>query len=440
MIAVFSLDTLLFLIVFFVPLSVPLSELAPNLPIDLFLPTEPLLFGLLLIFIAKALLGQKFDRKILLHPVSIAIFFNLLWVFFTSVTSTMPIVSLKFFIARVWFLIGFYFLATQLFKKYQNIEKFLWLYIIAFLIVILYDTVNLSAYGFFDQKAAHSAMKPFYNDHTSYGAIISMFLFIVIYYASLRKQKFIGHKTVMWLLVGLFLFALVLSYSRAAWVSVLCGIVIWFIIKLRVKFRTILIIGAFLGIYLASFLPQILDRMEKNDQDSSKDLSEHVQSISNISTDASNVERLNRWACAIKMFKQKPIVGWGPGTYMFQYAPFQLSYNRTIISTNMGDWGNAHSEYIGPLAESGFLGPITFLIIIIYTIITAIKVYKNSENKQVRGLVLALLLGLCTYYIHGTLNNFLDTDKASAPFWGFTAIIVALDVYYKKENKEEIGL
>jgi hypothetical protein len=46
---------------------------------------------------------------------------------------------------------------------------------------------------------------------------------------------------------------------------------------------------------------------------------------------------------------------------------------------------------------------------------------------------LAILLGLITYFVHGTMNNFLDTDKASVPFWGFIAILVALDLYYLKK-------
>jgi hypothetical protein len=45
------------------------------------------------------------------------------------------------------------------------------------------------------------------------------------------------------------------------------------------------------------------------------------------------------------------------------------------------------------------------------------------------------LLGLITYYIHGTMNNFLDTDKLSVPFWGFTAMIVAIDIHTRKEQK-----
>ena len=48
---------------------------------------------------------------------------------------------------------------------------------------------------------------------------------------------------------------------------------------------------------------------------------------------------------------------------------------------------------------------------------------------------MALILGLVTYYLHGGLNNFLDTDKASVPFWAFTAMIVLLDLKYPRATK-----
>jgi hypothetical protein len=47
------------------------------------------------------------------------------------------------------------------------------------------------------------------------------------------------------------------------------------------------------------------------------------------------------------------------------------------------------------------------------------------------------LLGLITYFTHGFLNNFLDTDKLSVPFWGFVAIIVALDVYHLTDEEKK---
>jgi O-antigen ligase len=133
------------------------------------------------------------------------------------------------------------------------------------------------------------------------------------------------------------------------------------------------------------------------------------------------------------MFANKPVFGYGPGTYMFKYAPYQLKRDRTIISTNSADGGNAHSEYLGPLSESGVLGFLTFLIILGTVIYTAVNTYTRLTDVRLKAIVLAALIGLITYYFHGLLNNFLDTDKLSVPFWGFTAMIVAIDIYSRKE-------
>jgi len=138
------------------------------------------------------------------------------------------------------------------------------------------------------------------------------------------------------------------------------------------------------------------------------------------------------------MFKEKPVFGWGPGTYMFQYAPFQNSRERTSISTNAHTLGNAHSEYLGPLAEMGIFGILSVLLVVGLTLRTGIRVFLRSKNKQVRILALSVLLSLTSYYIHGVLNNFLDTDKASALFWGFTAILVALDLKYVKPGTTDL--
>jgi O-antigen ligase len=130
------------------------------------------------------------------------------------------------------------------------------------------------------------------------------------------------------------------------------------------------------------------------------------------------------------MFRERPVLGWGPGTFIFKYAPFQKANEKTMISTDFGDHGNAHSEYIGPLAESGILGSLSFILIGILSLITGFRVYQKINDKPLKHLILSLILGLITYLVHGTLNNFLDTDKVSAVFWGFIAIFVSLDIYY----------
>src|SRR5690606_13492436 len=124
------------------------------------------------------------------------------------------------------------------------------------------------------------------------------------------------------------------------------------------------------------------------------------QSISNISSDASNLERINRWESALKMFKERPVFGWGPGTYMFQYAPFQRSQNLTIISTNNADNGNAHSEYIGPLAESGVMGLLSFLFIVILVYYYGSTLYHAFPSGQTKNLLLFIMGGFTTYITH----------------------------------------
>jgi O-antigen ligase len=231
--------------------------------------------------------------------------------------------------------------------------------------------------------------------------------------------------------------AIVLSYTRASWISLAAALICYLVFLLRI--RTSIVITGIVSIVTLFFFfqTQIVMTLEQTEEESSTDYASHVQSMSNISTDASNVERINRWNSAFRMFDERPFFGWGPGTYMFQYAPFQKWSERTIISTNFGEGGNAHSEYIGPLAEQGILGPVTTILILIVVIWRASRLIMKAEDKTVRLLAKTLVLGLVTYWVHGMLNNFLDTEKAAVPFWGFIGALTALDIYHRNNISEK---
>lgn len=427
--SLFALDKILIIIFTLIPLSVPLREFYPSTPIDFYIPTEPLIFGLLIIFILKMLIEKRFDPRILKHPISILIYIYLGWIFITALTSTMPIVSLKFFLVRVWFIAAFYFVATQVFRNYNRIKLFPMLYAVPMLIVIGYAIYRHQAISIFDKNAAHYVMNPFYTDHTSYGAALAMFLPVLL--GLVTKGNYPQNRRLFfWILIGIFVIATLLSYTRAAWLSLIAVAMIWLVIKLKIK--PIYLLGAgFITLTILVFTwSDIMLKLSQNKQDSSQDIGEHLQSMSNIQTDASNLERLNRWNSAFRMFAEKPVFGWGPGTYMFQYASFQMSYEKTIISTNAGDMGNAHSEYIGPLAESGVLGMLTFAAIIFTALFYGFRLYYRLKTPEAKMLALSMTLGLTTYALHGFLNNFLDTDKIAGPFWIFIASIVALETYH----------
>ena len=436
LLAIFSFDKIIYMVVFFTPLSVPLSELVPGLGFNMFLPTEPLLFGILILFLIKIISERGFDANILKHPVSVAIYINLFWILITSFTSTMPIVSFKFLLSRIWFVVGFYFLAIKLFEEKKNIEKYVWLYAIGLILIIFFSTYRHLGYGLWDKQAAHFVMSPFYNDHTSYGAVNAMFIpfFILFSFGGFFKGK---ARIIPLVFLMILTLGFILSYARAAWLSLIAASGVYVVIKLKIGFKTVFFTFVTVAVLFFTFQNRVFMMMEQNSQQSSADLRTHLSSMSNIKSDASNLERINRWSCAIRMFENKPVFGYGPGTYMFQYAKFQLKKDRTIISTNSADGGNAHSEYLGPLSESGVLGMISFMIIIGVVVYTAIHAYLRVKDLRMKSLVLTSLISLVTYYTHSFLNNFLDTDKLSAPFWGFTAIIVAIDIYSRKETTQK---
>lgn len=399
------------------------------------LPGEPLMAGILILFIFKVLYDLKIEKRILFHPITLALTANLSWIAITSITSTMPWVSFKFLLARLWFVICFYYFGILLFKDAKNIKRFMWAYILPFTVIIFYTLIMHSQYGF-TVDTANWIMSPFYNDHTIYGAILAMFLPILGFFIYNSQYTF-AQKGISFVFLFIFIIALVFSFTRAAWISLAIALSIGAVMYFRINFKIITLFSIIgLGLFFVT-KDRILMKLEKNRQDSSSNLTEHVQSISNISSDASNLERINRWSAALRMFEKHPGIGFGPGTYAFKYAPYQFSYEKTIISTNAGNKGNAHSEYIGPLAESGVLGLITFASIVIAIFYTGISLYYSMEKSSLRALVLAMILGLVTYFVHGFLNNFLDTDKASVPVWGFAAAIVAIQLYHNKKEDQK---
>lgn len=437
----FAPQKLFFALVFLAPLSITLRFLVPNLPFDFWFPTEPILVFLLVILIAKSLKERYFQSDIKDHPLFWAIIFFLGWIFITASTSEMVLVSIKYFLVRFWFIGVFFYLAFILFRQDQrNINRFLWAYILGLLVVVLFALVKQAGFGFLNQRAAHGASAPFFIDHTSYGAALAFsipVLMVFAYHAKAAWKKFM-----YWSLTLLFLIALIFSYSRAAWLSLMLAFGVWVLVALRIKFRTVAIAGSVVAILLFFFMGDIIRNMEKNTTESSGDLMEHVRSIYNIKTDASNMERVNRWNAAIEMFKERPVFGWGPGTYMFLYAPFQRSYDKTVISTNFGTGGNAHSEYLGLMAEAGILGALGYILILVLTLVVGFRGISKIEDKQYRRINIACIMGLITYIAHGFLNNFLDADKIAAPFWGFIAIIIALNIpkrYTEAKAEKELG-
>jgi O-antigen ligase len=402
---------------------------------ELSMPVEPMMILFSGIFLFRVLLTRSYDLRLLRHPVTLLLLASLTWMLFTSITSEMPWVSIKYTLARLWFVVPFFFAASQFFQSHQRIRQFFWAYAIGLGVVILIATSKTLG-NFSDLQTLHRVMRPFYNDHTAYGCVIALMLPAAFYFIFSRGQRGWLRVLTFLLFAGLCI-GLFFSYCRAAWISVIGAIGVYFLIRMGMKVKWMVLLFALgVGVFFV-YQSDVLYKLGKNHQDSSYTLADQVKSISNISTDASNLERLNRWASALRMWKESPVLGCGPGTYQFLYAGYQRSYQLSTISTNAGDLGNAHSEYIGPMTEQGVPGVALVVLLFLATFATGVRVYRTAKDPQTARMALAFTLALLTYYIHGVFNNFLDTDKLSVPFWGFTAVIVALDVYSEKKEPQK---
>jgi putative inorganic carbon (HCO3(-)) transporter len=144
-----------FILVCVVPLSINFDETPLGIGINI--PTEPISFGLMLITVFKLIMEGGIPKRMLQHPLTILVLLHLLWMLFTTFTSELPLVSAKYSLGRLCFVVVFFIYAAMLFTNAIHIKKFIWLYLASLLIVIGYTIFN-HASEHFTEAAAHSAM------------------------------------------------------------------------------------------------------------------------------------------------------------------------------------------------------------------------------------------------------------------------------------------
>lgn len=424
---------LFYIAVIAIPLSVSVNIFQTN---AMSFPSEGLIAVFALLFLLKSIVKTKLNLEFLNHPITILLIVDLLWFLLASTFSTIPLFSFKRFLMKFIFLSVFYFYMANLFSKKQNFSRIYILYGLG-LIIPIFSAILFHAQYNFIGKAAYKMTLPFFNDHTIYGAVLAFLIPILILIVCNRGEFNISKKANkgLWVLTILIIIAFLLSYSRAAWLSMLLCLLFMLVIYFRISFKMFMMGIALLAVIIFYNFDSIADKVERNDSKSNTGkVSEHIESFANVQSDASNTERINRWKCAIRMFYDKPYLGFGPGTYQYNYGSYQIRSEMTRISTVIGNRGHAHSEYMTYLSETGMPGLVIFVILIFYTIFIGMRVIYKSHIVFTRLIATGLLLGLITFFIHAVFNAFLDTDKMAILFYSALAGLVVLDISVKKED------
>jgi putative inorganic carbon (HCO3(-)) transporter len=431
----FKKELFISLCIFLVPISVNIDLTEGS---NMVVPTELMTVILALIALGLGVGKPFYIKKILSHPISLILFLDISWLVITSLTSDIAIFSLKRVLARGVFLLVFYLLLSHWFLKKENLFKFFMLYAMGLIVPIIITEIKHAQYSF-NPQTVFELCKPFFNDHTVYGACIAFIIPFVLIAAVNAKSFGFGKRGAIatWILFVALVFGEFMAYSRAAWLSLLVSFLFFIFLKLRFKFYHFIIILLTVSALLWVYSEPLYVMARDNDNVSNKgEIGEHILSVGNLQTDASNMERVNRWSCAIRMFEDRPITGFGPGTYQFMYGPYQSIYEMTYISTMSGDKGNAHSEPLTCLAESGLPGLVTYVLWVLATIAFGMRAYYRSKDRYYKNIILGVLLGFITFFAHGLVNSFIDQVKMASLVFVCMAVIVSVDVLNREKPNE----
>lgn len=403
------------------------------------LPAEPLV---LLLGVAALILAYRHKTRFLeiwRQPLALAIFVLVFAWALSAATSTMPLVSMKYvFINLVYMVIGLVLFPMLLKLRYFRVTNlFRWM-LPALAFFALFAVFNLWPYRFSPEAASLIGL-PFFKDHTVFSATLSLFVPMLLLWHSFNKSE--GNRRWIPLAIGvLVLFALFISSSRGAWLALILAAAFFGFVRLGgrlVHLSILLLIAAASVTYFFDDIERAFLVNPYNSTEVASSLQDQALSVTNINSDVSNRERINRWKCAVRMGADRPLVGFGPGTYQFQYFPYQRDLDRTYISvtspfnTLVGRGGSAHSEYLLLLAESGFPGLLAWIILQIALLISFFKIWEGEIEAQDKQLALAVYLGILTFTIHSLFNNYLNTAQFGVSWWVFVGAML----YFRSKTK-----
>ena len=259
--------------VFLVALLTPFSIFFKMEMFSVTVPTEPILILVMFVFLWDCTLSRNYDTKALHNPISLMIFVNLAWMIVAALFSWDVVVSIKYIISRLWFVIPCYFMMVPIFKRPQTIRWFVALYGFSLSIIIIICSIKFAMLGFAFAEM-NQIPAPFYNDHTAYGAAIGLFLPATLLYTFGNKELCPNKKyRVLFIFISLCLtVGFILSYARATWLSVIVAagvfVLVYFKINLNCRFGIAVLDGynSEIGTQFAGFVGQYYGTYFFNEQ------------------------------------------------------------------------------------------------------------------------------------------------------------------------------
>ncbi|RLQ96824.1 O-antigen ligase family protein [Falsibacillus albus] len=286
------------------------------------------------------------------------------------------------------------------------------------------------------------------NYYASYLNIVipTLFLLAVVYFKNKTAQL------LMFAFYGIYVINVILTYTRSAWMTMACGLVLIIIImpKTFVKkfFKPHVLIAFVVLAVVVYFLPDVQSRtnsaiyaMEElvfkkhathhnaGDGTDVENNDEQEQTPEDATTNKAVVSRVTLWKTGWYMFKDNPVLGVGMGNYYVRYKDFTEKYPELDIGY---DKYSVHNSYLKVAAETGIFGILAFLFIYIvyYLKIAALYFRQDTLGKVIAA---GLFVGGATFMVQNLSNNLIFIPQLNVIFW----ILAAVGVGFLHKNQEQ---
>ena len=386
------------------------------------LPSEPIMWFLTGLFFLLVLWnGKTIDKKIFTNPISKVLLLHLLWIFITTLMSSFPVISAKFFLAKLWYVIPFFFLPLIIIKEEYEWEKLFRYFIYTSIISVAYVFFNHAATGF-SFKGINFAVRPIFRNHVNYAALLVLLLPFIWAMARITKEK------KFWAIMLFFLVAVYFTYTRAAYGVVILCAMMYFIIKFKLMKWVTPLAFIIVGLGLNSVIQgneylRMAPQYEKTVSHTKfNNLIEATYKMEDIST----MERLHRWVAGFHMVKEEPFFGFGPSTFYSNYMNHTVNSFQTYVSDNPEKSG-IHNYYLMTLVEQGAFGLILLMFVIFMPLFIAQKAFMQLKGQNGSYWVMAAALSYFATSIMILINDLLEADKVGPIFFLSASIIV----YYR---------
>ena len=117
----------------------------------------------------------------------------------------------------------------------------------------------------------------------------------------------------------------------------------------------------------------------------------------------------------LRMWREKPFLGWGLGTFPVVYPQFRTFYTRFFVN-------QAHNDYLQLLVETGIVGLAIALCFLVLTFRRALAKLENWTETVNGTLTVAALLGCIGILVHSFIDFNLQIPANAALFYVLCAI------------------